>query len=73
MKKEEYIEMIHNPVILNYCRLFTWDWVEYFSRNKPTTIVSIWLPVVIFLMYLGFTTSYPDAPFMDKYITFQSE
>jgi 4-hydroxysphinganine ceramide fatty acyl 2-hydroxylase len=72
MTKKNYLEMIHNPVVLSTCRLFDTPFVEYFSRNKPSTIILTWLPVVIFLAYLAVSTSYDNPSFVDKYIVVQS-
>jgi len=73
MKKKDYLEMIHNPVQLPICRLFDTPFVEFCSRNKPATIISIWFPVLIFLMYLGLTTDHENKSFIDHYLYRGSE
>lgn len=48
MKSKE-IDMSIEPI-----RLFNSDWLEFFTHVSPITVLVIWLPVIVFFLYLSF-------------------
>lgn len=73
LSKEQYLDFIHHPLHLDECKLFTWKFFEFFTRNKWWYIPIAWLPVIAYFVYCGVTYDYgSDHSFMDRYIKVDS-
>mmetsp|Transcript_31740 Transcript_31740/g.36662 ORF Transcript_31740/g.36662 Transcript_31740/m.36662 type:complete len:381 (+) Transcript_31740:38-1180(+) len=73
LSKEQYLDFIHHPLHLDECKLFTWKFFEFFTRNKWWYIPIAWLPVIIYFVFCGVTYDYsPRNSYIDNYLRVDS-
>lgn len=73
LSKEQYLDFIHHPLHLDECKLFTWKFFEFFTRNKWWYIPIAWSPMMLYFFIVGITSDYgSDRSFMDPYIKISS-
>lgn len=73
LNKEQYLDFIHHPLYLDECKLFSWKFFEFFTRNKWWYIPIAWAPVILYFLYCGITYDYGDnRSYVDHYLKLDS-